>query len=176
MKKNITILPILLLLIVLVISISYNISLYQENKALSNNQDTLYTLSEARKVFKENGLKLIDDISVSIQDVKDYAAKYSIDLPESKNSFNINGLNPLIVYYLAYNTIDVFCNPMVLGNTINPVIGRVNKNEVVDKVFIAMQQLSKGDNSGLFSTLRIQAMNVGDLPKPEIKIKEIPLE
>lgn len=102
MKKNITILPILLLLIVLVISISYNISLYQENKALSNNQDTLYTLSEARKVFEENGLKLIDDISVSIQDVKDYAAKYSIDLPESKNSFNINGLNPLIVYYLAF--------------------------------------------------------------------------
>ena len=41
-------------------------------------------------------------------------------------------------------------------------------------MFIALQQLSKGDNSGLFSTLRIQAMNVGDLPKPEIK--EMPLE
>lgn len=174
MKKNITILPILLLLIVSVISISYSISLYQENKALTNSQDTLYTLSEAQKVFEENGLKLIDDVTVSIQDVKDYAAKYSIDLPESKSSFSINGLNPLIVYYLVYNTIDISCNPMVLGNTINSVIGRVNKNEVVDKVFIALQQLSKGDNSGLFSTLRIQAMNVGDLPKPEIK--EMPLE
>ena len=63
---------------------------------------------------------------------------------------------------------------MVLGNTVNPVIGRVNKNEVVDKIFITMQQLSKGDNSNLFSTLRIQAMNVGDLSKPEIR--ELPLE
>ena len=63
---------------------------------------------------------------------------------------------------------------MVLGNTINPVVGRVNRNEVVDRIFITMQQLSKGDNSNLFSTLRIQAMNVGDLPKQEIK--EIPLE
>ena len=44
---------------------------------------------------------------------------------------------------------------MVLGNTINPVMGRVNKNEVVDGIFITMQQLSKGDNSGLFCTLRI---------------------
>lgn len=135
MKKNITILPILLLLIVSVISISYSISLYQENKALTNSQDTLYTLSEAQKVFEENGLKLIDDVTVSIQDVKDYAAKYSIDLPESKSSFSINGLNPLIVYYLVYNTIDISCNPMVLGNTINSVIGRVNKNEVVDCIY-----------------------------------------
>ena len=53
-------------------------------------------------------------------------------------------------------------------------MGRVNKNEVVDGIFITMQQLSKGDNSGLFCTLRIQAMNMGDLPKPEIR--EIPLE
>lgn len=125
-------------------------------------------------MFKENGLKLIDDVTVSIQDVKDHAAKYSINLPESRNSFNINGLNPLIVYYLAYNAIDFSSHPMILGNTINPVIGRVNKNEVVDKVFITMQQLSKGDNSNLFSTLRIQAMDVGDLPKPEIR--ELPLE
>lgn len=125
-------------------------------------------------MFKENGSKLIDDVTVSIQEVKDHAAKYSINLPESRNSFNINGLNPLIVYYLAYNAIDISSHPMVLGNTINPVMGRVNKNEVVDKIFITMQQLSKGDNSNLFSTLRIQAMNVGDLLKPEIK--ELPLE
>lgn len=176
MKKNITILSILLLLIVSVVSISYNISLYQENKALTTKQDSLYTLSEAQKVFKENGLKLIDDVTVSIQDVKDYAAKYSINLPKSKNSFNIKGLNPLIVYYLAYNTIDISSNPIILGNTINPEIGRVNKNEVIDRTFIVMQQLCKEDYDGLFSTLRIQAMNVGDLPKPEIKIKELPLE
>ena len=74
----------------------------------------------------------------------------------------------------AYNAIDISSHPMVLGNTINPVMGRVNKNEVVDGIFITMQQLSKGDNSGLFCTLRIQAMNMGDLPKPEIR--EIPLE
>lgn len=173
MKKSFTILFILLG-IVSVTSISYNISLYQENKVLTAKQDSLYTLSEAQKVFRENGLKLIDDVTVSIQDVKDYAAKYSINLPESKNSFNINGLNPLIVYYLAYNIIDISSNPMVLGNTINPIIGRVNKDEVIDRIFITMQQLSKGDNSNLFSTLRIQAMNVGDLPKPEIR--ELPLE
>lgn len=173
MKKSFIILSILLG-IVSVASISYNISLYQENKALIAKQDSLYTLSEAQMVFRENGLKLIDDVTVSIQDVKDRAAKYSINLPESKNSFNINGLNPLIVYYLAYNEIDISSHPMVLGNTINPIIGRTNKNEVVDRIFVAMQQLSKGDNSGLFSTLRIQAMNVGDLSKPEIK--EIPLE
>ena len=173
MKKSFTILSILLG-IVSVVSISYNISLYQENRALTAKQDSLYTLSEAQKVFKENGLKLIDDVTVSIQDVKDHAAKYSINLPESRNSFNINGLNPLIVYYLAYNAIDFSSHPMILGNTINPVIGRVNKIEVVDKVFITMQQLSKGDNSNLFSTLRIQAMDVGDLPKPEIR--ELPLE
>lgn len=173
MKKSFTILSILLG-IVSVVSISYNISLYQENRALTAKQDSLYTLSEAQKVFKENGLKLIDDVTVSIQDVKDHAAKYSINLPESRNPFNINGLNPLIVYYLAYNAIDFSSHPMILGNTINPVIGRVNKNEVVDKVFITMQQLSKGDNSNLFSTLRIQAMDVGDLPKPEIR--ELPLE
>ena len=154
MKKGFVILSILLGF-VLVASISYNISLYQENKALTAKQDSLYTLSEAQKVFKENGSKLIN-------------------LPESRNSFNINGLNPLIVYYLAYNAIDISSHPMVLGNTINPVMGRVNKNEVVDKIFITMQQLSKGDNSNLFSTLRIQAMNVGDLLKPEIK--ELPLE
>ena len=169
MKKGFVILSILLGF-VLVASISYNISLYQENKALTAKQDSLYTLSEAQKVFKENGLKLIDDVTVSIQEVKDHATKYSINLPESRNSFNINGLNP----YLAYNAIDISSHPMVLGNTINPVMGRVNKNEVVDKIFITMQQLSKGDNSNLFSTLRIQAMNVGDLPKPEIK--ELPLE
>ena len=173
MKKSFVILSILLG-IVSVASISYNISLYQENRALTAKHDSLYTLSEAQKVFRENGLKLIDDVKVSIQDVKDHAAKYSIDLPESRNSFNINGLNPLIVYYLAYNAIDFSSHPMILGNTINPVIGRVNKNEVVDKVFITMQQLSKGDNSNLFSTLRIQAMDVGDLPKPEIR--ELPLE
>ena len=173
MKKSFTILSILLG-IVSVVSISYNISLYQENKALTAKQDSLYTLSEAQKVFRKNGLKLIDDVTVSIQDVKDHAAKYSINLPESRNSFNINGLNPLIVYYLAYNAIDFSSHPMVLGNTVNPVIGRVNKNEVVDKIFITMQQLSKGDNSNLFSTLRIQAMNVGDLSKPEIR--ELPLE
>lgn len=175
MKKSFVILSILLG-IVAVTSISYNISLCQENRALVTKQDSLYTLSEAQKVFRENGLKLIDDVTVSIQDVQDYAAKYNINLPESKNSFNINGLNPLIVYYLAYNAIDISSNPMVLGNTINPVIGRVNKNEIVDRVFIAIQQLSTGDNSGLFSTLRIQAMNVGDLPKPVFEIKEIPLE
>ncbi len=173
MKKNFTPLSILLG-IVSVASISYNISLYQENKVLTAKQDSLYTLSEAQKIFKENGLKLIDDVTISIQDIKDHAAKYSINLPESKNSFNINGLNPLIVYYLAYNAIDISSHPMVLGNTINPVMGRVNKGEVIDKVFITMQQLSKGDNSNLFSTLRIQAMNVGDLPKPEIR--ELPLE
>lgn len=173
MKKGFVILSILLGF-VLVASISYNISLYQENKTLTAKQDSLYTLSEAQKVFKENGSKLIDDVTVSIQEVKDHAAKYSINLPESRNSFNINGLNPLIVYYLAYNAIDISSHPMVLGNTINPVMGRVNKNEVVDKIFITMQQLSKGDNSNLFSTLRIQAMNVGDLLKPEIK--ELPLE
>lgn len=173
MKKSFAILSILLG-IVSVVSISYNISLYQENKALTIKQDSLYTLSEAQKVFRENGLKLIDDVTVSIQDVKDYAAKYSIDLPESRNSFNINGLNPLIVYYLAYNTIDISSHPMILENTINPVMGRVNKGEVVDRVFITMQQLSKGNNSNLFSTLRIQAMNVGDLSKPEIR--ELPLE
>lgn len=173
MKKSFVILSILLG-IVSVASISYNISLYQENRALTAKQDSLYTLSEAQKVFMENGLRLIDDVTVSIQDVKDYATKYSIDLPESRNSFNIKGLNPLIVYYLAYNAIDIFSHPMVLGNTINPVMGRVNKGEVVDMVFITMQQLSKGDNGGLFSTLRIQAMNVGDLPKPEIR--EFPLE
>lgn len=172
MKKSSIILSILLG-IISVISISYNISLFQENTALIAKQDTLYTLSEAQKVFRENGLKLIDDVTVSIQDVKGHAAKYGINLPESRNSFNINGLNPLIVYYLAYNTIDISSHPMVLGNTINPVIGRINKNEVVDRIFIAMQQLSKGD-SNLFSTLRIQAMNVGDLPKPEIR--ELPLE
>ena len=143
---------------------------------MTTKQDSLYTLSEAQKVFRENGLKLIDDVTVSIQDIQDYASKYSINLPESKNSFNINGLNPLIVYYLAYNAIDISSNPMVLGNTINPIIGRVNKNEIVDRVFIAIQQLSTGNNSGLFSTLRIQAMNVGDLPKPVFEIKEIPLE
>lgn len=173
MKKNFVILSILLG-IVSVASISYNISLYQENRTLTAKQDSLYTLSEAQKVFRKNGLKLIDDVTVSIQDVKDHAAKYSINLPESRNSFNIKGLNPLIVYYLAYNAIDFSSHPMVLGNTINPAIGRVNKNEVVDKVFITIQQLSKGDNSNLFSTLRIQAMNVGDLPKPEIR--ELPLE
>lgn len=154
MKKGFVILSILLGF-VLVASISYNISLYQENKALTAKQDSLYTLSEAQKVFKENGSKLIDDVTVSIQEVKDHAAKYSINLPESRNSFNINGLNPLIVYYLAYNAIDISSHPMVLGNTINPVMGRVNKNEVVDKIFITMQQLSKGDNSNLFSTLRM---------------------
>lgn len=175
MKKSFVILSILLG-IVSVVSISYNISLYQENKTLTTKQDSLYTLSEAQKVFRENGLKLIDDVTVSIQDIQDYASKYSINLPESKNSFNINGLNPLIVYYLAYNAIDISSNPMVLGNTINPIIGRVNKNEIVDRVFIAIQQLSTGNNSGLFSTLRIQAMNVGDLPKPVFEIKEIPLE
>ena len=175
MKKSFVILSILLG-IVSVVSISYNISLYQENKKLTTKQDSLYTLSEAQKVFRENGLKLIDDVTVSIQDIQDYASKYSINLPESKNSFNINGLNPLIVYYLAYNAIDISSNPMVLGNTINPIIGRVNKNEIVDRVFIAIQQLSTGNNSGLFSTLRIQAMNVGDLPKPVFEIKEIPLE
>lgn len=100
MKKGFVILSILLGF-VLIASISYNISLYQENKALTAKQDSLYTLSEAQKVFKENGLKLIDDVTVSIQDVKDYAAKYGINLPESRNPFNINGLNPLIVYYLA---------------------------------------------------------------------------
>ena len=63
---------------------------------------------------------------------------------------------------------------MILGNTINPAIGRVNKDEVIDKVFITIQQLSKGDNSSLFNALRIQAMNVGDLTKPEIR--ELPLE
>ena len=105
MKKSFTILSILLG-IVSVVSISYNISLYQENRALTAKQDSLYTLSEAQKVFKENGLKLIDDVTVSIQDVKDHAAKYSINLPENRNTFNINGLNPLIVYYLAYNAID----------------------------------------------------------------------
>lgn len=173
MKKSIVILSILLG-IVSVASISYNISLYQENRVLTAKQDSLYTLSEAQKVFRENGLRLIDDVTVSIQDVKDHAAKYSIDLPESRNSFNINGLNPLIVYYLTYNAIDISSHPMVLGNTINPVMGRVNKGEVVDRVFITMQQLSKGDNGSLFSTLRIQAMNVGDLPKPEIR--ELPLE
>ena len=173
MKRSFIILSILLG-IISIASISYSISLYQENRALTAKQDSLYTLSEAQKVFKENGLKLIDDVTVSIQDVKDHAAKYSINLPESRNSFNINGLNPLIVYYLAYNAIDFSSHPMILGNTINPVIGRVNKNEVVDKVFITMQQLSKGDNSNLFSTLRIQAMDVGDLPKPEIR--ELPLE
>lgn len=173
MKRSFIILFILLG-IVSVASISYNISLYQENRALTAKQDSLYTLSEAQKVFRKNGLKLIDDVTVSIQDVKDHAAKYSINLPESRNSFNINGLNPLIVYYLVYNTIDISSHPMVLGNTINPIIGRVNKNEVVDKVFITIQQLSKGDNSNLFSTLKIQAMTVGDLPKPEIR--ELPLE
>ena len=126
--------------------------------------------------FKENGLKLIDDVTVSIQDVKDHATKYSINLPESRNSFNINGLNPLIVYYLAYNAIDISSNPMVLGKTINPVIGRISKEKVVDMLFVAMQQLSIGDNSGLFSTLRIQAMNVGDLPKSTFEIKEISIE
>lgn len=175
MKRSFIILSILLG-IVSVASISYNISLYQENRALTAKQDSLYTLSEAQKVFRENGLKLIDDVTVSIQDIKDHAAKYSINLPESKNSFNINGLNPLIVYYLAYNAIDISSHPMVLGNTISPVTGRVNKNEVVDRIFITMQQLSTGDNNGLFSTLRIQAMNVGDLPKPEFEINEIPLE
>lgn len=161
---------------VLVSSVSYSVSLHNETRTLAAKQDSLYTLSEAQKVFEENGLRLVDDITVSIQDVKDYAIKYSVNLPESKNSFNINGLNPLIVYYLVYNTIDVFSNPMVLGNTINPVIGRVNKNEVVDMVFIALQQLSKGDNSGLFSNLEIQAMRVGDLPTPKFEIKEIPIE
>ena len=168
MKKSFVILSILLG-IVSVVSISYNISLYQENKTLTTKQDSLYTLSEAQKVFRENGLKLIDDVTVSIQDIQDYASKYSINLPESKNSFNINGLNPLIVYYLAYNAIDISSHPMVLGNTINPVMGRVNKNEVVDKIFITMQQLSKGDNRNLYRTLRIQAMNVEDLLKHEIK-------
>ena len=105
-------------------------------------QDSLYTLSEAQKVFKENGSKLIDDVTVSIQEVKDHAAKYSINLPESRNSFNINGLNPLIVYYLAYNAIDIFSHPLVLGNTFYPVMGRGNKNEVVVGIFISMQQLS----------------------------------
>ena len=173
MKKSFVILSILLGF-VLVASISYNISLYQENEALIAKQDSLYTLSEAQKVFKENGLKLIDDVTISIQDVKDHAVKYSIALPESRNSFNINGLNPLIVYYLTYNAIDISSNPMILGNTINPAIGRVNKDEVIDKVFITIQQLSKGDNSSLFNALRIQAMNVGDLTKPEIR--ELPLE
>lgn len=173
MKRSFIILSILLG-IISIASISYSISLYQENRALTAKQDSLYTLSEAQKVFKENGLKLIDDVTVSIQDIKDHAAKYGINLPESRNSFNINGLNPLIVYFLAYNAIDISSHPMVLGNTINPVMGRVNKNEVVDGIFITMQQLSKGDNSGLFCTLRIQAMNMGDLPKPEIR--EIPLE
>ena len=56
MKKSFTILSILLG-IVSVVSISYNISLYQENRALTAKQDSLYTLSEAQKVFKENGLK-----------------------------------------------------------------------------------------------------------------------
>ena len=93
MKKNIAITSIILLLITSMIPISYNISLCKENKALIAKQDSLYTytLSEAQKVFRENGLKLIDDVAVSIRDVKDYAAKYSIDLPESKNSFSING-------------------------------------------------------------------------------------
>lgn len=167
MKKGFVILSILLGF-VLVASISYNISLYQENKALTVTRFLIHIV-RSTKVFKENGSKLIDDVTVSIQEVKDHAAKYSINLPESRNSFNINGLNPLIVYYLAYNAIDISSHPMVLGNTINPVMGRVNKNEVVDKIFITMQQLSKGDNSNLFSTLRIQAMNVGDLLKPEIK-------
>ena len=120
MKRSFIILSILLG-IISIASISYSISLYQENRELTAKQDSLYTLSEAQKVFKENGLKLIDDVTVSIQDM-----------------------------------------------------GRVNKNEVVDGIFITMQQLSKGDNSGLFCTLRIQAMNMGDLPKPEIR--EIPLE
>ena len=53
MKKGFVILSILLGF-VLVASISYNISLYQENKALTAKQDSLYTLSEAQKVFKEN--------------------------------------------------------------------------------------------------------------------------
>lgn len=52
MKKGFVILSILLGF-VLVASISYNISLYQENKALTAKQDSLYTLSEAQKVFKE---------------------------------------------------------------------------------------------------------------------------
>lgn len=135
MKRSFIILSILLG-IISIASISYSISLYQENRALTAKQDSLYTLSEAQKVFKENGLKLIDDVTVSIQDIKDHAAKYGINLPESRNSFNINGLNPLIVYYLAYNAIDISSHPMVLGNTINPVMGRVNKNEVVDGIFI----------------------------------------
>ena len=89
MKRSFIILSILLG-IISIASISYSISLYQENRALTAKQDSLYTLSEAQKVFKENGLKLIDDVTVSIQDIKDHAAKYGINLPESRNSFNIN--------------------------------------------------------------------------------------
>ena len=172
MKKT-TILSIVVLLIVSVSSISYSVLLHKENRALIAKQDSLYTLSEAQMVFKENGLRLVADITVSIQDVKDYAAKYSINLPESKNSFNINGLNPLIVYYLNYNTIDVHSSPFIAGNT---VIKKISKEKVIDMTFITMQQLSKGDYSGLFSTLRLQAMRVGDLPQSKFEIKEIPIE
>lgn len=58
MKKSFTILSILLG-IISVVSISYNISLSKENKALISRKDSLYTLSEAQKVFKENGLTQI---------------------------------------------------------------------------------------------------------------------
>lgn len=175
MSKKTTILSIIILLIVSVSSVSYNVSLHNENRALVAKQDSLYTLSEAQEVFKENGLRLVDDITVSIQDVKDYATKYSINLPESKNSFNINGLNPLIVYYLIYNTIDMHSTPFIAGNTVSH-IGRISKEEVIDMTFISMQQLSKGDNSGLFSTLEVQAMRVGDLSQPKFEIKEVPIE
>lgn len=47
---------------------------------------------------------------------------------------------------------------------------------MIDMTFITMQQLSKGDYSGLFSTLRLQAMRVGDLPQSKFEIKEIPIE
>ena len=72
MKKT-TILSIVVLLIVSVSSISYSVLLHKENRALIAKQDSLYTLSEAQMVFKENGLRLVADITVSIQDVKDYA-------------------------------------------------------------------------------------------------------
>lgn len=68
MKKT-TILSIVVLLIVSVSSISYSVLLHKENRALIAKQDSLYTLSEAQMVFKENGLRLVADITVSIQDV-----------------------------------------------------------------------------------------------------------
>lgn len=56
MKKT-TILSLIILLIVSVSSVSYSVSLHNENRALVAKQDSLYTLSEAQEVFKENGLR-----------------------------------------------------------------------------------------------------------------------